>query len=172
MPPTASTTRSRAGAASPDMPGAPKPIPKFRPAIRCVLTSIRTCNGSARSSSVNHWQDFGKRGSETGRATSLGWEFTVTPDPTLQLSRDNRSGPLYRVHTDRPTVLSIGYSTHREEYLLSGGKTLATLKIFLTQARQVVSSDPLGAKHYVDRALALLSHTPASAKSPDTDTVQ
>jgi len=96
----------------------------------------------------------------------------VTPDPTLQLSRDNRSGPLYRVHTDRPTVLSIGYSTHREEYLLSGGKTLATLKIFLTQARQVVSSDPLGAKHYVDRALALLSHTPASAKSPDTDTVQ
>ena len=56
--------------------------------------------------------------------------------------------------------------------MLSGGKTLATLKIFLTQARQVVSSDPLCAKHYVDRALALLSHTTASPKAPDAETIQ
>ena len=93
-------------------------------------------------------------------------------DPTLQLVLDSRADPLGRVYADRPAVLSVSYHPHGEEQLLCGGKTLSTLKIFLTQARQAVSSDPLGARHYVDRALALLSDATANPKALQTDTVQ
>lgn len=96
----------------------------------------------------------------------------MTSDPTSQLVLDSRDGPLNRAYADRAAVFSVSYSPHAEEHVLSGGKTLATLKIFLTQARQVVTSDPLGAKHYVDRALALLSHTPANPNAPDPDTIR
>ncbi len=95
----------------------------------------------------------------------------MTSDPTSRLVLDSRGDTLCRAYADCPAVLSVSYSPHGEEHVLSGGRTLATLKIFLTQARQVVTSDPLGAKRYVDRALALLSHDPASAKAPEADTI-
>jgi AraC-like DNA-binding protein len=43
------------------------------------------------------------------------------------------------------------------DHVMETEQKLATLKVVLTQAQQTVSSDPLGAKHFVDRALELLS---------------
>ncbi len=63
-----------------------------------------------------------------------------------------------RGHVDRSALFSLSYTPQHEELAHPGAKTLATLKIFLAQARQAVSVDPLGAKQYVERALALLSN--------------
>ncbi len=70
----------------------------------------------------------------------------------------NESSLLDQEHADRAALFSVSYTPHQEEQAIPGAKTLATLKIFLAQARQAVSSDPHGAKQYVERALALLSH--------------
>ena len=45
---------------------------------------------------------------------------------------------------------------------------LATLKLVLTQARQSVSSDPMGARHFVDRALELLSSMAGRTAADDS----
>jgi AraC-like DNA-binding protein len=66
---------------------------------------------------------------------------------------------------------SSAFFTHQlpiisNDHALATEQKLATLKIVLTQAQQTVSSDPLGAKHFVDRALELLS---AMGGRPGTD---
>ena len=53
------------------------------------------------------------------------------------------------------------------DHALATEQKLATLKVVLTQAQQSVSSDPLGAKHFVDRALELLSALGGRAGSDD-----
>ncbi|NIJ35112.1 helix-turn-helix domain-containing protein [Sphingomonas oligoaromativorans] len=45
---------------------------------------------------------------------------------------------------------------------------LATLKLVLTQAQQTVSSDPMGAKHFIDRALEFLSSMAGRTAADDS----
>jgi len=68
--------------------------------------------------------------------------------------------------SNRSAFISGYYSSSSEKKPYSAEKKLATLRIFLTNARQSVSSDPMSAQDLMDRALDLLSE---EAEAPAED---
>jgi AraC-like DNA-binding protein len=88
-------------------------------------------------------------------------DLTVKPHALAQVRIDDESGSFAPCDAGPSILFPDFQAPSNDDRGLSIDQKIEMLKAVLSQARRAVSTDPLGAQNYVDRALRLLTDTKA-----------